>query len=275
MADLSDVETTIAALVTSTIYPQGPNAPSITGGLVRIFRGWPNQSALNADLAAGHVTITIFPDPTHHRITTRYLDPPAAQTPITPTLTVTTTAQSATFEGIANPGQIAGLLVDNTAFVHRTETGDTPDLVAAILASTIRTTRMAQVSGATITIPGCGFLIARITADQQVQTETRRQIQGFRISLWCPDPTSRDQITSQIDAALSIPTFLTLPDTSTARLHQTGTTVFDQSQNANLYRRDLLLSVEYPTTITQTLPALIFGDARLQPNAVTARSLLG
>jgi hypothetical protein len=39
-----------------------------------------------------------------------------------------------------------------------------------------------------------------------------------------------------------------------------GTTVFDQSQNARLYRRDLLYSVEYPTIISDTQPSMLFGD---------------
>lgn len=275
MADLSDVETVLAGLVTHFIYPQGTDAPSVLNTLTRIYRGWPNQSALNADLAAGHVTITIFPDPAQHRITTRYIDPPTAGAPILPTLAADVAGTTATFSGTASLGQIAGLLVDNTAFVHRTAEGDTPDLVAAILASYIRTTRIVQLSGAAVTIPGARLLIARVVADQQVQTETRRQQQGFRLTCWCPDPTTRDRAASTIDQGLSSQTFLSLPDLTTARLRQAGTVVFDQSQNAGLYRRDLLLSVEYATTTTTTLPAVIFGDARLTPNGATVQSLLG
>jgi hypothetical protein len=275
MADLSDVETVLAALVTSAIYPQGTNAPSALGSLVKIYRGWPNQTALNSDLAAGTINVTIYPDPAQHRMTTRYLDPPTAEAPILPTLTASVSAQSVTFAGVASIGQIAGILVDNAAFVHRTAVGDTPELVAAIIATYVRTQRIAQVSGATITIPGAGSLIARVVADQQSLTETRRQVQGFRLTSWCPTPTSRDQTAILIDQALSQQTFLTLPDTSKARLQETNTLVFDQSQNANLYRRDLLVAVEYPTTIAATLPAVIFGDSRILPNGTETQSLLG
>jgi len=275
MADLSDVETVLAALLTNTIYPQGTNAPSILGGLVKIYRGWPNQSALNADLAAGTINITIYPDPAQHRITTRYLDPPTAETPVAPMLTVTTTAQSASFAGIASEGQVAGVLVDNSAFVHRTAPGDTPELVAAIIATYIRTQRIVQVRGATLTVPGAGSLIARVVADQYTLSETRRQIQGFRVTCWCPTPASRDQTAILLDQALSQQNFLTLPDTSQARLRETRTLVFDQSQNANLYRRDLLVAVEYATTIATILPAVIFGDSRILPNGVQTQSLLG
>ena len=153
MADQSDVETTIATLLTSILYPQGIDAPSILGVLTKIYRGWPTQAALNADLAAGHVTVTIFPDPSQHRITTRYIDPPVALAPIAPTLTASVSRFTAAFSGSAAPGQLAGLLIDNTAFVHRTAQGDTPELVASILATYIRTTRVALCNGATVTIP--------------------------------------------------------------------------------------------------------------------------
>ena len=275
MADQSNVETTLASFVTNLLYPQGVNAPSITGGVIRIYRGWPNQAALNADLSNGVTTVTIFPDPGQFHLTTRYLDPPAVALAVVPTLLVNVLSAKATFSGTATLGQLAGLLVDNVAYVHRTAPGDTPELVASILASYIRTRRIAQVAGAAVTIPGAGSLIGRVVADQPTQTETRRQIQGFRLSCWCPTPDVRDLVAALIDVGLSAQTFLTLPDTSSARLRQTGTVVFDQSQNAGLYRRDLLLTVEYPTTSTTVLPALIFGDARLMPTADAARSLLG
>jgi len=100
-------------------------------------------------------------------------------------------------------------------------------------------------------------------------------VQGFRLSCWCPTPALRDQTAILIDQALSTQTFLTLADTSQARLREVDTLVFDQSQNANLYRRDLLVAVEYPTTITTTLPAVIFGNSLLLSDGVQSQSLLG
>ena len=103
MADLSDVETNIAGLITAIAYRQGLDAPSITGTIMRIYRGWPNQSALNADLASGIVTITVFADPGHARITTRYLDPPDTGSAVLPTMTASVTDNRATFSGVATP----------------------------------------------------------------------------------------------------------------------------------------------------------------------------
>jgi hypothetical protein len=132
-----------------------------------------------------------------------------------------------------------------------------------------------QLNGASLTIPGAGSIIGRVVADQSAQTETRRQQQTIRLSCWCPTPTSRDTIAALVDQGLSQSTFLPLPDGTAARLRQAASLVFDQSQNAGLYRRDLLLEVEYATTITQTLPALIFGENRLLPNGTATTSRLG
>ena len=85
----------------------------------------------------------------------------------------------------------------------------------------------------------------------------------------------RDTTSSLIDQSLSASTFVTLADGSSARLRNIGTRVFDQSQNANLYRRDLLLEVEYATIITQTLPSVVFGISGLLPNGTASKTLLG
>lgn len=275
MADQSDVENVLTQSISSVIYPQGANAPSILGVTCRIYRGWPNSAALNADLAAGRVNITVFPDPRQELNTTRWSTEFMPAATVTPTLTVSVAGTVATFGGSAGPGQLAGLLADNLAVVHRTETGDTPELVAAILASYLRTQRAAVLSGATVTVPDVGLLIGRVVADQSFTEELRRQRQHFRLTCWCPDPTSRDAAAVAIDTALAAQTFIALPDGTQGRLRFVSSAVFDQSQDAQLYRRDLVYSIDYSTTLTTTLPSMIFGDATLAPNgAGVVQSLL-
>ncbi len=276
MADQSDVEATLASLVTAVLYPSGTNAASVLGSVCHIYRGWPNAANLDSDLAAGHLTVTVMSDAASFTVTTRYIDPPSMLATVTPSLTITVSGQTATIGGTAATGQVAGLIVDNAAFVHRTATGDTPELVAAILASYIRSTRIAQVTGTSITIPGAGLLIGRVVADQNALVETRRQTQSFRIACWCPDPTTRDSLASLLDTALSQDSFIALPDTTEARLRLRQSVTFDQSQNANLFRRDLIFTVEYATTVSETLPSLIIGSTAIAANGgPTTQSLLG
>jgi hypothetical protein len=45
--------------------------------------------------------------------------------------------------------------------------------------------------------------------------------------------------------------------------------VFDQSQNAKLYRRDLNYNVEYPTIVSSAKPAMLFGDLVLNSASIT------
>ena len=276
MPDQSVVEATLARQVETALYPDGPAAPSLLARNIRIYRGWPNAAALDADLAAGTVHVSVFPEPAHQRDTTRYPADYALAAPVAPTLTVTTTPTSATFAGDAQPGQLAGLLIDNTAAVHRTQQADTPELVAAILAAGLAATRFVLIAGATVTVPGARRLTARIVADQPARAELRRQRQLFRLSAWCPDPVTRDACAAAIDIALAARSFLAFPDGTFGHLRFHATAVFDRHQDASLYRRDLVYAVEYATTSDTTLPAMLFGDATLAPNAgPVAQSLLG
>ncbi len=60
--------------------------------------------------------------------------------------------------------------------------------------------------------------------------------------------------------------FIDLPDGFAGRLRFVSSAVFDQSEDAALYRRDLIYSVEYATTVAEVLPEMIFGDVTLAPN---------
>ena len=259
MADQSDVETQLASLVSAALYPQGPDQPSAPGPLCRVYRGWPNAPALDADLAAGWVNVTVFPAGGEVRNTTRY--PPAwSLSQPTPTLTATVDGVRATFGGSADPGQIAGLIVDGQTYVYTTAAGDTPSLVAANLASLARASRIVQLSGSSLSVPGAERLSARVVAGGSALSELRRQTQDFRVTFWCPTPSLRDEVAGAVDAALAQLAFIGMPDGSQARIRFAGSAVVDREEDAQLYRRDLVYSVEYATTLIQRQPAMLFGD---------------
>jgi hypothetical protein len=269
MADQSDVENALVSLVSSALYPNGTDEASVPGPDCRIYRGWPNSAALDRDLAAGKINVTVFPGNGAGRTTTRYAEqwvgPPAQ-----PSLTAVVTGTSVTFGGTAETGQIAGILVDGRSYAYRTQAGDMPELVAANLATMARDHSIVRLSRSTLTIAGAGNLLARVVADAPVQQEVRRQEQDFRITCWCPTPASRDAAATAIDQSLSSMRFLALPDGTQGRLIYSGTTVFDQSQNASLYRRDLMYSVEYATTLSASQPAMLFGNLVLNTASFTA-----
>ncbi len=269
MADQSDVEVALVNLVSAALYPHGTGEASAPGPDCRIYRGWPNPAALDADLAAGKINVTIFPGGGTSRTTTRYAEQWLGS-PAQPTLTATVAGTSVTFGGTANIGQVAGILVDGASFAYRTQAGDTPQSVAANLAAMARGNSIVHLSNSTLTIAGAGDLLARVVADAPTLQEVRRQEQGFRVTCWCPTPGMRDMAATAIDQTLSTQHFFALADGSSGRLTYAGTTVFDQSQNARLYRRDLTYNVEYPTILSSALPAMLFGNLVLNSASVTA-----
>jgi hypothetical protein len=262
MADLSDVEQALVALAAAALYPQGPAGPAVVNRACRVYRGSPSTAALDADLAAGYVNVTVFPERAHQRNTTRWPDAEYALAAVVPALSIAVQGATALMSGDAASGQVAGLLVDGVAAVYRTRPGDTPAMVAAALAGHVASWRQVQVDGASVTVPGAGLLIGRVVADQPVLRETRRQRQGFRITCWCPDPAIRDEVAAALDTSLSAQAFIALSDGTSGRLRFVSSSVFDQSQDAALYRRDLLYSVEYGTTLAAMLPSMVFGDSQ-------------
>jgi hypothetical protein len=268
MADQSDVENALVSLVSSALYPNGTDAASAAGADCRIYRGWPNPAALDRDLAAGKVNVTVFPGNGTGRTTTRYAEQWAGP-PASPSLTVAVAANSVTFGGSGEIGQIAGVLVDGKSYAYRTRIGDTPELVAANLAAMVRDNSIVRLSQRTLTVAGAGSLLGRVVADAPVQQEVRRQEQEFRTTCWCPTPASRDLAATAIDQALSGIRFLALSDGTQGRLIYAGTTVFDQSQNASLYRRDLMYTVEYATILSTSQPAMLFGNLVLNAASFT------
>jgi hypothetical protein len=268
MADQSDVEVALVDLVSAALYPNGTGAASIPGPDCRIYRGWPNSSGLDKDLADGKINITVFPGTGAGRTTTRYADQWYGA-PTQPSMNAVVIGTSVTFSGEAQIGQIAGIRIDGRCYVYRIQTGDTLELVAANLAAMARDKCFVRLSMRTLTIVGAGAVQARVVADAPAQKEIRRQEQDFRATCWCPTPASRDATAAAIDSSLSRNRFLVLPDGTQGRLVYCGTTVFDQSQNASLYRRDLMYSVEYATVLTASQPAMLFGNLLLNAASIT------
>src|ERR1700709_1058091 len=128
MADISDVEQAVVATVTDILYPAGSTQSSIIGALCRIYRGWPNSSTLNADLAAGFANITVATDNDSGRTTTRYLS--KWDTLLVPCgVAVGVYGQTVTISGVPTSGDVVGVMIDGVTSVYRIESGESPSLV--------------------------------------------------------------------------------------------------------------------------------------------------
>ena len=269
MADQSDVEAALAGVVGGALYPVGIGAAcAVPAAICRIYRGWPVSAALDADLAAGLVNVSVVAVAGQGLNTTRWPDLWTVPRVTAPRLFVNVVGGTATFSGDAGAGQLAALVAGGRATVHRTQAGDTPASVAAAPGRQMLASGAASVSGATVTLPGVVVLLARVEADQPVLRQTRRQSQAFRVTAWCPDPMTRDAIGGAIDSALSGIDFVGLADGTSGRLRFLTSSVSDRWEDAALYRRELTYSVDYPTTIAAVLPRMAVGEMQLAVNGI-------
>lgn len=257
MADISDVEQAIVNLISATLYPSGTGSASLLGVDCRVYRGWPNKTALDADIAAGKVNVTVFPE-AGGRNTTRY--PREFGDPVitAPTLTVTTAEPVVTFGGTGGANQIAGIRTNAGAWAYALSANDTPASVAAALQALVPG---ASVNGAAVTVSPSAGVLGRVVGIGASLMEVRRQVQSIRISLWCPDPGTRDACAKLVDAALAQTDFLTLADGTGGRLIYRWNFTNDEPTKDALWRRDFRYDVEYATTISQTAVQMLFGGA--------------
>ncbi len=259
MAELADVEQALVDAITAAAYPNGVASVSSVGVPLRIYRGRPTNAALIADRSTGTIDVSVYAIPDSTKNTTRW-GVHAVIVPTAPTLTVAVSGISATFFGAASAGDLAGVLINQQAFVYQAQAGDNAALVAAALAGAVRADMICWLSGATLTAPSAFGFVARTASSVTALEEWSRQEQGFQISVWSPTPTLRDGVSKVIGGSLAQTSFLTLADGTGGRIRYLSTANYDTDQASSLYRRDLNYDVEYGTTISSNNPTMLFGD---------------
>ncbi len=267
MADQSDVEIALQSIIAGKLYPNGADEASIIGNICRVYRGAPSAPTLGADIATGVLNISVMARE-GVKNTTRYprIWRPAATIPAS--LIVTVSQVSVSFTGQCLLGQVVGLIIDGSIYAYSVQNSDSTTTLASNIAQHLRTAGwLVAYAGNIITIPGAHSVVGRVVAGAVSFQEIKRQSQEFQISLWCPDPDSRDAAAPLIDQALSSANFIALKDGSFGRITFSGSEVSDQASDATLFKRQLLYLVEYPTTLVQITPAMLFGSNNISVNA--------
>jgi hypothetical protein len=261
MADQADVESALAAIVANALYPNGTGAASVIGAECRVYRGFPTARALDADLSSGVLNVSVSSGSEALKNVTRYPRQWQVAKPVAQLLSVAVSGQSATFSGTCALGQLAGVIVNDTPFPYAVQASDSLATVASNLAALIRAGGwIVNYAASTVSVPNAERFVARVVTGVGAMQEIRRQVQDFKISIWCPDPAIRDAALPVIDLAMAELNFIPLADGSYGRIRFVGEMTEDSNADAYLYRRDLIYSVEYPTTLTQMTPAMLFGS---------------
>lgn len=262
MADISDIQDSIATRIAAALYPNGTEAPSAIGAAAIVYPGWPQPAQLDKDIAAGRVNVSIWArgdgaNTTRYQSTWQETGAPMA------TLTLTATSENTvTIGGTVAVHQVVAI----NGQPYAVQDDDTLAGIAAALAALLPG---ATSDGAELSCP-TGIRHAAIAANGTVSREVRRQTDTIQLSIWAPTPALRAATGRVLDNALADARFLTMPDGSSARVNYMNTRNSDESANALIYRRDVLYRVEYATTVsavaTQVItPVLglvpVFGDA--------------
>jgi spore germination protein YaaH len=158
-----------------------------------------------------------------------------------------------TVGGSVSTPQNAALVVDNKAYVYAVQAGDTLASIATALAALVNVDQTATAAGAVVMIPGAKYISPRVGGQGVAVRETRRQEQGFMVTVWANCFDQRDPIASAIDSALSGQIHLTLAHQSSATLRYKSSRQDDSQQKEGIYRRDLMYAVEFSTFQSQTL----------------------
>ncbi|MGC9268994.1 hypothetical protein [Acidiphilium sp.] len=220
--------------------------------------------------------MTVFATATAVRNTTRFPRVWQEVAPVPATLGVNVDNLSATFSGICAAGQLAGIAVDGTIFPYAVQATDTPPTVASNLAAMMRAAGwLVEYAGSTVTVPAARLFTARVVAGGISLQEIKRQAQEFRVSLWCGDPLTRDAVAAVVDPALATPNFIGLADGSCGHIAYVGGTTTDAGADAALYRRDIVYTVEYPTTLAALTPAMLFGVGNIEANGAFIAGMSG
>lgn len=258
MADINDVQDGVVALVAGVLYPSGSSQPPVNGIPTRIYAGWPVASQLDADLLAGNAHVSVFGR--ESRNTTRYQTIQQDFTATTPSLTLTINARTVTVGGTPAAGFNTAVIVGTNAFTHQTVVGDTLNSIASALAALINATYPGtSAAGPVITMPATGpaLTAARVGGSGSQLTEVGRVEQVFQITIWANTPANRKAIGSMIVPALMNSRFITLADTTAARVILKGQRDDDVPQKELLYRRDIMVTVEYVETMTNTATTVV------------------
>jgi hypothetical protein len=294
MADAADVERALVSTIAGALFTGGgyqPGAyaasgvtatppataqapsPSAAALNVKLYRGWPEAANLDADMKAGNCHVSIYPERGMTRNVSRYFPVTAPLGPtVPPTITVTVSGGEVTLGGTITAGNVVGVSWGpsalQAAYAYAVQAGDGLASVAAALATLSGGTAVGNV----LTLPSALNAKAATMAPQSVWTELRRQEQGFRVSVWGPFPDARDELAAAVDVALAnlrnsagaLSRFMTLADGSAAKVLYGGSFSDDMPSRVRVWRRDLRYMVEFPTTLIQQQPLMLFGATVLQ-----------
>lgn len=95
-----------------------------------------------------------------------------------------------------------------------------------------------------------------MTGAAQATREIERRTRQMQVSIWAHTPAQRDTLGRALDSALADLTRIAMPDGTEGVLSYGGGRLVDERQTANLYRRDIIIGLNYGVTQVQNFTAI-------------------
>lgn len=249
MADMTEVADVLKDLIAAIVYPNGIERPSPSGVNAKVYQGWPEPANLQADLPIHLAHISVFPGV--EKITTRHMPEWQQMTAPAPTLVTTVAGTTITLSGTVTVPQAVALIIDGKDFAYGVQAADTLDSIASALAAEVNAVQPASAAGPALTIAGAHRIVARVVANGISAKEVAREQRPFTVSIWAGCYDDREPLAKLIGPALAELVRLALPDGTQGEVTYGGSRQIDNEQRQGIYRRDITLSIEYPTIVTR------------------------
>lgn len=248
MADLTDVEAALVNIVGAAIYPNGFGQPSVLPGAAaaKIGRGWPIPSDLDTALAAGNIQVTVYPLSGSATPTYQILDHTYTITPPAINLMVSVVDTVITVTGQPAAGEYLTLILDD-AVVCSQGGATTAALLAALATQAQGFGYAASSTLTTLTTPFGHSMVVRQGGQAVMGKVIHRQRQSVMVTVWAPNDAVRTAAAILADIAVKENIKITLPDTSECIIRYLRSMSSDQTEKADLYRRDLIYDCEFAT----------------------------
>ena len=293
MPSLYTLLSTLEATIVAATAGLTSSAPDSLGQPVSVLTGigWPSQKTLQNNVRKGaqpQVLVTIY-DRGVARDATRW-KPVELSRSITNATMTTTVSNNGTVPGFGTATiEIGGPITPNDAVaivyshvkgtsgavVEIAGAADTPNTVAANLAAalnsdaTASTLVRATATNNVVTLRSQIFtpstIVANVGNGAARTREIGRRDRHLQVVLWTRTEDDRNSVGNAIDtqiAKLEANFGLTFPDGTLGRVLYAGDQQFDDATLADTYRRDFMVSVDYPITTTDALYAVLAPIAR-------------
>ncbi|WP_291366179.1 hypothetical protein [Acetobacter sp. UBA5411] len=268
MSSVSEIENIICSTINSYVYPDNSSGTlnSTINEDIKICRGWPQEVELSKDLmsSSGISWVAVNQQPGQTKNKTRY----GRQWKILDTNNsfglsvnnITDLSYKVEFSGTALQNGLAGIVVAEKAYPVPVQLGQNSDTVTSNIYDLIKSDYPTQISidGSTITSQQGVAIKGFCGENRTMYQEISRLEDIFCTSIFSPSIILRDNVENAVMESLLSSEILSNATFDRGIINFQDRKLCDNNLNANLYRVDIMWSIEFSIISTMSCPPLLW-----------------